>query len=177
MRRVKVSIAISLWMLVSPAMAQQAVFQVPQSIRLQHEQIISRLEHLARRSDPESAAAAEKALTFLKQHYAREEAFVLPPLGLLPRIAKGDIAKDMEPAIAMADRTKAALAEFEQEHLQITSLMNELIAVGQSRRNDELVRLATRVAAQSLNDVEVTQPTAILIGDYLRQYFSSPAGR
>lgn len=177
MRPLTVSITALLCMLGSPVMSQQSSLQVPQSIRLQHEQIISRLDHLAKRSDQESAAAAQKALAFLKEHYAKEEAIVLPPLGLLPRIARGDIAKDMEPAIAMADRTKATLAQFEEDHVQITSLMNELIAVGQNRRNDELVRLATRVAAQSLNDIEVAQPTVILIGDYLRQYFSSHAGR
>ena len=176
MRALTFSITAFLCMLGSPVMSQQAL-QVPQSIRLQHDQIISRLDHLAQRSDQESAAAAQKALTFLKQHYAKEEAFVLPPLGLLPRLAKGDIAKDMEPAIEMADRVRAALPEFERDHIEITSLMNELIAVGQSRRNDELVRLATRVAAQSLNDIEVAQPAAILVGDYLRQHFSSRAGR
>jgi hypothetical protein len=68
----------------------------------------------------------------------------------------------------MADRTKSAQSEFENDHIKITALMNELIAVGKKRKNDELVRLATRVAAQSLNDIEVAQPTAILIGDYVR---------
>jgi hypothetical protein len=177
MRPLTVSIAAFLCMLGSPVLAQQAALQVPQSIRLQHEQIISRLDHLATRSDKASAAAAQKALAFLKEHYAKEESLVLPLLGLLPRIAKGDVTKDMEPAIAMADRTKAALPEFEKDHVQITSLMNELVAVGKKKRNEELVRLATRVAAQSLNDIEVAQPTAILIGDYLRQHFSSRAAR
>jgi hypothetical protein len=150
-----------------PVMAQ-ATLQVPQSIRLQHEQIVTRLDHFAQSKDKDMAAAAQKAAAFLKQHYAKEEQFVLAPLGLLPRIAKGEISKDMEPAIAMADRTKSAQSEFENDHIKITALMNELIAVGKKRKNDELVRLATRVAAQSLNDIEVAQPTAILIGDYVR---------
>ena len=99
---------------------------------------------------------------------------MLPPLGLLPRIAKGEISKDMEPAIAMADRTKSALADFANDHVKITSLMNDLIAVGKKKKDDDLVRFATRVAAQSLNDIEVNHPTTILIGDYLRQRFSRP---
>ena len=158
----------------SPVMAQQAALQVPQSIRVQHQQIISRLEHFAESKDKESAAAAQKAVAFLKEHYAKEEQFVLPPLGLLPRIAKGETSKDMEPAIAMADRTKSALADFTNDHIKITSLMNDLIAVGKKKKDDDLVRLATRVATQSLNDIEVNQPTTILIGDYLRQRFSRP---
>jgi hypothetical protein len=174
MRLLIASFTVVLYMLgFGPVMAQQVAFQVPQSIRLQHDQIINRLAHLAKRGDKE-AAAAQRALTFLKEHYAKEEQFVLPPLGLLPRIAKGEIAKDMEPAVAMADRTKSALADFQNDHIKITSLMNELIAVGKKKKNEELVRLATRVAAQSLNDIEIAQPTTILIGDYLRQRLSHP---
>jgi hypothetical protein len=175
MRPLTAAIAAVLYMIgFSPVMAQQSPSQVPQSIRHQHQQIISRLEHFAQGKDKESADAAQKAAAFLKEHYAREEQFVLPPLGLLPRIAKGEISKDMEPAIAMADRTKSALADFANDHIKITSLMNDLIAVGKKKKNDDLVRLATRVAAQSLNDIEVNQPTAILIGDYLRQRLSRP---
>jgi hypothetical protein len=47
--------------------------------------------------------------------------------------------------------------------------MNELVAAGKNARNDELVRLATRIASQSLNDIEVAQPTAIIVGELLRQ--------
>ena len=173
MRRVTVPIAAAVCLLdVSRVIAQPV--QVPQSIRLQHEQILSRLDHFAQGKDDESAAAAHKAATFLKEHYAKEEQFMLPPLGLLSRIAKGEVSRDMEPAVAMADRTKSALRDFENDHIKITSLMNDLIEVGKRKKNDELVRLATRVAAQSLNDIEVNQPTAVVIGDYLRQRLSPP---
>lgn len=173
MRPVTAAIATTLCLVgFSPVMAQQAAFQVPQSIRSQHQQIITRLEHFAESKDKDSADAAQKAAAFLKEHYAKEEQFVLPPLGLLPRIAKGEISKNMKPAIEMADRTKSALAEFSDDHIKITSLMNELITAGNRNKDDDLVRLATQVAAQSLNDVEVNQPTTVLIGDYLRRRFS-----
>ena len=127
--------------------AEQGSFQVPQSIRVQHDQIMTRLATFAKHQDPVGATAS-KALAVLKAHYAKEEAFVLPPLGLLPRIAKGEFSKDMEPAIAMADRTRAASSEFQKDHIEITSLMNDLIEAGTKTHNDELVRLATRVASQ-----------------------------
>jgi hypothetical protein len=147
--------------------ADSSALQVPQSIRYEHEHIINDLTDFAKREGAH-AAAAQKALIVIKAHYAKEEAFVLPPLALLPKIAKGAISEDMRPAIAMADRTKAALPELQNDHVQITSLMNELIEAGKADHDEELTRLATRVAAQSLNDLEVTQPTAIQIGDYLR---------
>jgi hypothetical protein len=148
--------------------AGQSALQIPQSIRYEHEQIIKELTNVAKR-EVAHAVPAQKALTVIKAHYAKEEAFVLPPLALLPQIAKGAISKDMEPAIAMAERTHAALPELQNDHLQITSLMNELIEAGKAGHDEELIQLATRVAVQSLNDVEIAQPTTILIGDYLRR--------
>jgi hypothetical protein len=148
--------------------AEQSALQTPQSISYEHEQIIKELTNFAKR-EVDHSAAVQKALIVIKAHYAKEEAYVLPPLALLPRIAKGAISKDMEPTIAMADRTKAALPELQNEHIQITSLMNDLIEAGKTAHDEVLIQLATRVAIQSLNDLEITQPTTILIGDYLRQ--------
>ncbi len=148
--------------------AEQSALQIPQSVRYEHEQIVKELTSFAKR-EVDHIAAVQKALIVIKAHYAKEEAFVLPPLALLPQIAKGAISKDMEPAIAMADRTKAALPELQNDHMQITSLMNELIEAGKTVHDEELIQLATRVAIQSLNDFEIAQPTTILIGDYLRR--------
>lgn len=174
MRPITLSIVASILMLGSMTYnhaAEQTSLQIPQSIRHQHEQIINRLTVFAKDKGTVGAAAS-KALVFLKDHYAKEEAFVLPPLGLLSRIANGEISKDMEPAIAMADRTRAALPEFQKDHIQITSLMNELVEAGRSTGNNELLTLATRIASQSLNDMEVVQPTTIMIGNYVRERLS-----
>ena len=148
--------------------AERSAVLSPQSISYEHEQIIKELTNFAKR-EVAHMASVQRALTVIKAHYAKEEAFVLPPLALLPQIAKGAISKDMEPAIAMADRTKAALPELQNDHIQITSLMNELIEAGETVHDEELIQLATRIAIQSLNDVEMTQPTTILVGDYVRR--------
>jgi hypothetical protein len=78
----------------------------------------------------------------------------------------------MEPAIAMAERARAAASQLQNDHIRITSLMNELVEAGKNARNDELVRFATRIASQSLNDIEVTLPTTMIIGELLRQRLS-----
>jgi hypothetical protein len=171
MRTIPIAIVASMLMLGPFAVVraeEQTSWNAPQSIRLQREQIVNRLASFAKRKGAVGASAS-KALAVLQEHYAKEAAFVLPPLSLLPRIANDEASRDMAPAIAMADRTRAALPEFHNDHIQITSLMNELIEAGKNTRDDELVRLATRIAAQSLNDIEVVQPTTIMIGNYLRQ--------
>jgi hypothetical protein len=54
------------------------------------------------------------------------------------------------------------------DHEQITGMMNALIEAAKREGDEELVHLAARVAAQSLNDIEVNQPAVILIGEYIR---------
>jgi hypothetical protein len=151
------------------AAAQHLV--TPNSVQLQHTQIIGRLEDYARQSGP-IGAAAQRALAFVKAHYAKEEEFVLPLLGLLSALPQGSVSKaDMERALKMAEDTKAAGDELYADHVQITALMTELADAANESNAKELVRFATRVAAQSLNDMEVLHPTAFLIGEYIRMKF------
>ena len=107
----------------APAAEPPSALGTPRSVQLQHEQIVGRLESIAKRGSPAGAAAA-KAATFLKAHYAKEEEYVLPPLGLLPGILKTPNPADLSRALAMAARTKAALNELLDDHERITSMMN-----------------------------------------------------
>ncbi len=168
MRSFMLASALLIGLMTTGKAADGASLQVPQSIRLQHEQITRRLVAYTKHDAPVGAAAT-KALAAVKAHYEKDEQFVLPPLALLPRMATGKVSKDMEPAIAMALHTQAALPELEKEHIQITSLMNELIEAGNQTHDDELVRLATRIAAQSLQHIEVLVPASLIVGNVLRQ--------
>jgi len=166
----KVVLGVAVLAFLSPASWAQepsSSLGVPQSVRLQHEQIVFELEAVAERPGP-TAVAASTAVALLKAHYAKEEEFVLPALGLLPTLLDDPTPSDLDRAVEIADQTKAMLSELTDDHVQITAAMTELIEAG-ARANDQyLIRLATRVAAQSLNDVEVVHPTAILIGAYVR---------
>ena len=165
----RIAIAGVLGMTTLTAAAQQLV--TPNSVQLQHAQIIGRLESYAHQSGP-VGTAAQKALAFLKAHYAKEEELVLPPLGLLSALLKDGVSKaDMERALKMTEQAKAVSEELYADHVQITALMTELADTANESSEKELVRLATRVAAQSLNDMEILHPTSILIGEYIRMKF------
>ena len=147
--------------------AEATGLQIPQSLKLEHEAVIDELGQLASRGDAVGVAAG-KALAVVKTHFAKEDEFVFPPLGILPTLAKGQIPSDMGAAIAMTERAKAEEHNLWNEHLQITSLMNDMIAAAKSDNEQLIVNFATRVAAHSLNEIEVLVPAAIVIGDYLR---------
>jgi hypothetical protein len=74
----------------------------------------------------------------------------------------------MKPAIAMGERAKAAEQELWNEHSQITALMTDMVTAAKAGNDVEVVNFATRVAAHSLNEMEVLFPAAVVIGDCVR---------
>jgi hypothetical protein len=151
------------------AVAQPAppAHDIPQSLRVEHDDTLEQLTVLTRHQGP-VGAEARKALVLFKQHLQREEAFILPPLTLLPLLADGKVTPDMKWAVAMADRVKAEREQIFQEHTEITDAMNALATAAQKAHDAQAYDFARAAAADSLNDIELIEPMSILIGDYLR---------
>jgi hypothetical protein len=119
-------------------------------------------------------AEARKALVLIQQHHQREEAYVLPPLTLLSRLADGKVEPDMKWAIAMADRVKADREQIFQEHARITDAMNALATAADRAHDRVAAEFARTMVADSLFDLELQEPMTLVIGDYLRSKL--PAG-
>lgn len=140
---------------------------IPQSQVYEHTQTMEQLAVLAHRKGA-VGVAARNAQALFKRHIAREEEYILPPLTLLPDLADGKVTPDMAWAVAMADRVKADREKIFQEHTEVTGAMNALYAAGQRAHDKEAIALAQSAAVDSLNDSEIMEPMALLIGDYLR---------
>ncbi len=153
----------------APAIAQttMAMHEIPQSLRLEHEETLTQLAALARRPGA-VGVEARKALDLFKRHIKREEEYVLPPLTLLPQLADGKASPDMKWAITMADRVKADREEIFQEHTQITDAMNALANAAQRAHDAAALEFAHTAVADSLNDTELMEPMAVVVGDYLK---------
>jgi hypothetical protein len=149
------------------AQATEPAHGIPQSIRLEHEDAIAQLNELTRRRTP-VAAEARKLLALLKQHHQREATFILPPLSLLPALARGEVRPDMRWALAMSDRVKAEHEAIFREHTAITDACNALLAAAERSRDRAATELARTLVADSLNDLELLEPMVVVIGDYLR---------
>ncbi len=147
---------------------------IPQSIKLEHQDTIAELTRLAKRRTA-VGTEARKALDLLKRHHQREEAYILPPLTLLDRLADGKVDPDMKWAIAMADRVKADREQIFQEHTQITDAMNSLLAAAERVHDTAAADFARSAVADFLNDIELLEPMTVIIGDYLRSKL--PAGQ
>ncbi len=152
------------------AFAQPAatLHNIPQSLIFEHEQTLAELSRLSQKPG-EVGVAARSAEALFKRHIAREREYILPPLALLPDIADGKVAQeDVAWALAMTDRVRADREAIYLEHTEVTERMNALHIAGIRAHDRETTEFAKAAAADSLNDLEILEPTVIMIGDYLR---------
>ena len=145
----------------------QAAHPVPQSLQIEHQETIERLSFLAKRPGA-VGVEARKALEIFKHHIARENEFILPALSLLPVLADGKVTPDMRWALTMSDRVRSEREEIFQEHTRVTAVLNALVTAARRAHDKEAVEFGLAAAGDSLNDLEVLEPTVLMIGDYLR---------
>ena len=147
----------------------EARLEVPQSIKAEYELVIAHLGHavLQHGETTHLAKAARTTRDLIKAHFDNDAQFVFPPLGLLPALAEGRVTREMRPAVAMANRIKVERQRLFDENTRITTALNNLIAAAKEQKDDQLVEFATHAALRSLHEIEVLQPTAILIGQFI----------
>jgi hypothetical protein len=141
---------------------------IPPSEEMEHEGDLAYLGKLAERPGP-VGAAAKNMIEIFKGHMATEEEFILPPLTLLPKLAAGTVSPDMKWAIADADRLKAEQASIQATHQKITDGLLALKDAAQEEHDANVEGFASDLAADDLADVDITEPTVLLIGEFLRQ--------
>ncbi len=148
------------------ARAQPGV-DIPQSERVEHEGVLERLGEIAKRSAP-SGLAAQKVLIVMGPHLAHQAETVLPPLVLLPTLADEDATPDMRWAIALADRVKAEQERLQRTHDELNKLLINLRNAAAAEDDHSTVGFTNDLIADNQGDQEITEPTTILIGEFLR---------
>ena len=147
--------------------AEPQTHLLPQAIQNEHRGTLEQLTELAARPAPVGPQAA-KVLAMLKQHMAKEEAYILPPLSLLPALADGKVTANMAWALPMTERVRAEREQLFAEHVAITDALNELVVAADAANDQDAREFAENAAADSLADQEILEPAILLIGDTLR---------
>lgn len=150
-----------------------AGLQIPETMRMEHEAIHSRLEAATRTAGPVGAAARDLARV-LAPHFERENQIALPPLALLEPLAHGaHIPPDqVTHALALTDSLRAELPRMLEEHVHIDAAAGKLEEVARLHDNAEVVDLAHALRMHARTEQAVHDPAALLVGTVLR-YSSS----
>ena len=153
-------------------MTKSMIPRIPKALVAEHEELHAELVKLTLRRGKVGEAARTVA-TLLHPHFVKEEEFALPPLGLLPALAKGTITPEMHPAIDMARRLKSELPRMLDEHKAIVVALKKLVDNSHKvHRSDialfaNIALFAEKLILHAQTEEEVLYPAAIVIGAYL----------
>jgi hypothetical protein len=147
--------------------ATAARIQIPQAMRVEHAELHKALVE-ATSAPGRVGEAAREVARVLHPHFVREEQIALPPLGLLEDLAHGVVTPDMTAVLPLTDSLKAELPQMLEEHTVIRAALNGLAAAARAEEKPEYARLAEKIMLHAKTEEQVTYPTAVLIGEYVR---------
>ena len=142
-------------------------FQIPQSMIDEHEELHTDLKK-AILVGGKVGHAAKVVSDILHPHFEREEKFALPPLSLLSALSRGEIEPEMAEVFAMTNVLKAELPSMLKEHKAIVAALGKLKEAAIEEKKPDVVHFAEKFALHAQTEEQVSYPTAILIGEYLK---------
>ena len=152
----------------SAASEHSSSFQIPKSMEIEHEAIHSELVKLTQ-AGGQTGEAAQKLASVLDPHFQKENRDALPPLGLLVPLSEGKFDCGMSAALSMTDRLRADMPNMLAEHKEISAAASPLRTAASSENKPEGVQFADELAAHAQTEEQITYPTALLIGLYVKE--------
>nr|WP_294544813.1 hypothetical protein [uncultured Rhodopila sp.] len=140
---------------------------IPPSEALQHEHVLSSLQQIAGRTTA-TGSAARQVIVVLNRYIAFENEAILPQLTLLPALASGTVRPDMIWAVAGTERLREEQGTLQGMHRDIIATVLDLRAAAIEENDAATIQLTEDLAAADLAEVEVTEPTAVMIGELVR---------
>jgi hypothetical protein len=142
--------------------------RIPEAMRVEHAEIHEALV-AATRAPGRVGDAAREVARVLDPHFEREEQIALPPLGLLPALARGDEVTDaMAAVLPLTDSLEAELPQMLQEHQRISAALDRLAAAAREEGQPKYAALAEQIQLHARMEEQVTYPAAIVIGKLIR---------
>jgi hypothetical protein len=145
-------------------------FKIPYPLKAEHEELHNLLRQATQLPD-NTGNSAKIVAKLLHPHFVKEEEYALPPLGLLQLLASGKFSEEMKQVLSMTDKLKKELPEMLAEHQQIVEALKDLKKSAMSENHSEVAAFADKLILHAQAEEEVSYPTAILIGDYIKLRF------
>ncbi len=144
-----------------------SVSELPGILQTEHQELHDEIWK-ATKLGGETAARAMQVVKILLPHVLYEEEFGIPPLSVLPRLARGEISRDMAWVIPRAERLKAELPRMLHEHTLIVAALQDLLRASTKEGHPGYARFAQKLILHAQMEEEVLYPASILVGEYLK---------
>lgn len=150
-----------------PATADHGRFTIPKPMQVEHEELHSALAKLTK-AGGRTGEAAQNVAAVLDHHFAKENEYALPPLGLLGPLSQGKFECSMTAVLRLTDKLEAEMPTMLSEHKDITAALDRLKSAALSEKKPAGVQFAEHLAAHAQTEEQITYPTALLVGLYVK---------
>ncbi len=151
----------------STASEHSGSFEIPKAMQVEHEALHSELARLTK-AEGRTGEAAQNLARVLDPHFQKENRYALPTLGLLVPLSEGKFDCGMAAVLSMTDRLQADMPTMLAEHKEISTAISQLRNAASSENKLEGVKFADELAAHAQTEEQITYPTALLIGHFVK---------
>jgi hypothetical protein len=144
-----------------------ARFPIPEALVAEHEALHVTLGRAVKETGA-LGAAARGVEAVLHPHFQREEEIALPPLALLPRLARGETPPEMREVLRMTDQLEAELPKMLAEHEKVVAALNTFRREAVTAGRQEYVEFADELTLHAQNEEQVLYPAALLVGRFVK---------
>ena len=141
--------------------------KAPASLRREHEELHADLARAGQMAGLLGQTAREVA-RIMHPHFLREDEYAIPPLSLLPRLARGQVTPDMAEILPLVARLKEEMPLMIEEHHAILGAVRAFALAAESDGDEKCIRLAAELTVHAQLEEEVLYPAAVLVGDYVK---------
>jgi len=147
----------------------QSALTTPSAIVTEHEHLHHQLDAAIASGGATSERAREVAAV-LESHFEQEEAYAMPPLGLLEPLAWNEPLDDatVKEAIAMADRLRDEHANMLREHKTLIAALGRLASAAREENKPDHAAFADALIMHAEHEEQVLYPATLVIGEYLK---------
>lgn len=138
--------------------------EIPKSLTVEHHELHETLKRATRAPGAVGEAAREVA-RLLHPHFEKEEAYAMPPLGLLEKLARRDVTDaELAEALPLTRRLEAEYPAMLAEHREIVGALEKLRAAARKGGQAEFERFADALTLHAQSEEQVLYPAALLVG-------------
>ena len=141
--------------------------KAPHSLRREHEELHADLARAGQMPGLLGQTAREVA-RIMHPHFLREDEYAVPPLSLLPRLARGQVTPDMAEVLPLVARLKEEMPLMIEEHRAILGAVRAFAMAAESDGDEKCTRLAAELTVHAQLEEEVLYPAALLVGEYVK---------
>ena len=145
---------------------------LPHVLEIEHQELHDEIWK-ATKVPGETGQAARAVVRVLLPHVLKEEEYGIPPLSVLPRLARGEVTADMAWVIPRAEKLNAELPRMFQDHALIVTALQDLLRAATKEGHVGFARFAQKLILHAQMEEEVLYPASIVVGEYLKLKLAS----